>query len=158
MEGGTYFFTVNTYHRQPILTDDLIRRTLREGICQARQTLLFKIKAWVLLPDHLHCIWTLPSGDANFPARWAIIKRYVSRRYDGHFLRMQGLSHSRRKRKESALWQRRFWEHLIRNEADFRRHVDYIHWNPVDLVRGTHPTVAPSIKKVGVRCVLCIDL
>ena len=78
-ERGIYFFTVNAYRRQPILTDVLIRQALREGIDRARQTLPFKIEAWELLPDHLHCIWTLPPDDANFSARWAIIKRHVSK-------------------------------------------------------------------------------
>ena len=80
-EGGTYFFTVNTYNRQSILTADLIRQALREGIDRARQTLPFKIEAWVLLLDHLHCIWKLPPEDANFSARWAIVKRHVSKHY-----------------------------------------------------------------------------
>ncbi len=73
--GGTYFFTVVTHERRPILTTEAVRAVLREAIQQARTTLPFQIEAWVLLPDHLHCIWTLPQGDANFSARWAIIKR-----------------------------------------------------------------------------------
>jgi len=132
IEGGTYFFTVNTYRRQPILTIDLIRRALREGINQVRRTLPFKIEAWVLLPDHLHCIWALPPEDANFSARWAIIKRHVSKCCTTQRIGAWDAPYaSRRIRKESGIWQRRFWEHLIRNDVDFRRHVDYIHWNPV---------------------------
>lgn len=127
--GGTYFFTVNTYGRQTVLIEKNIRQALRQGIERARRSLPFQIDAWVLLPDHLHCLWTLPPEDNNFSARWAIIKRHVSKccskRVDAT------LSQSRQRRKETNFWQRRFWEHLIRDEADYRRHVDYVHWNPV---------------------------
>ena len=131
------FFTVVTYCRQPILTSEVMRHSLREGIIRAQRTLPFKIEAWVLLPDHLHCIWTLPEDDANFSSRWAIIKRHVSKEANEiHLVREThptrlALSDSRLKRKETTIWQRRFWEHLIRDETDFRRHLDYIHWNPV---------------------------
>ena len=133
--GGTYFFTVTTAHRRPLLTQPGIRSALRAGITQARQTLPFSIDAWVLLPDHLHCIWTLPPEDANFSARWAIIKRQVSRTHEqgrrcvGRTLPER--SASQWKRRESGFWQRRFWEHLIRDEEDLRSHIEYIHWNPM---------------------------
>jgi len=133
--GGTYFFTVATAHRRPLLTRPAVRRALRAGIDQARQTLPFTIDAWILLPDHLHCIWTLSPEDANFSARWAIIKRQVSHEYGeaewcvGRTL--PELSASRHKRRESGIWQRRFWEHLIQDEEDLRHHVEYIHWNLV---------------------------
>ncbi len=81
----------------------------------------------VVLPEHLHCIWTLPPGDADYKARWALIKAGFSRTLPGGEYR----SDSRRKRGECGLWQRRYWEHVIRDERDFERHVDYIHWNPV---------------------------
>ena len=127
--GGTYFFTVVTHERRPILTMEAVRAALREAIQQARTTLPFQIDSWVLLPDHLHCIWTLPEGDANLSARWAIIKRYVSGRCAAI------IDPSRRdsvqKRNERAFWQRRFWEHQIRDDDDMARHVDYTHWNPV---------------------------
>ncbi len=129
--GGTYFFTVNTWHRQPVLTDHNIREAMREAIRQTRQSLPFVIDAWVLLPDHLHCIWTLPEGDDNYSARWAIIKRYVSKCYTANNSDGCRLNKSRTRRRESGLWQRRFWEHLIRDREDFNRHLDYIHWNPV---------------------------
>jgi putative transposase len=76
--GGTYFFTVNTHRRQTILTEAPVRLALREGIQLARECFPFEIRAWVLLPDHLHCIWKLPDGDAEFAKRWGIIKRHVS--------------------------------------------------------------------------------
>lgn len=128
--GGTYFFTVNTLRRLPVLTEAPVREALREAIRQTRLTAPFDIDAWVLLPDHLHCIWTLPQGDADFSMRWSRIKRYVSQQC-GDTFGIGNVSASRTMRRESGLWQRRFWEHQIRDEADFARHVEYIHWNPV---------------------------
>lgn len=131
--------------RQPILTREELREALREGIREVRQSLPFIIEAWVLLPDHLHAIWTLPEGDANYGSRWAVIKRMVTRRCCGAFHEREVaavrethptdsrhiLSASMQKRREGGLWQRRFWEHTIRDEEDFRRHMDYLHYNPV---------------------------
>lgn len=129
--GGTYFFTVNTFGRRKFMTDEPFRDALREGIEMARITLPFTIVAWVLMPDHLHCIWRLPEGDADFSRRWAIIKRAVSRKC-GHLVGIDAaLSQSRLARHESAVWQRRFWEHQIRDDLDLQRHVDYLHFNPV---------------------------
>jgi putative transposase len=129
--GGTYFFTVNSHLRQPILTAPIVRQALRAGIQRARQTLPFVIQAWALLPDHLHTIWTLPPDDHNYSARWAIIKRQVSRDCGKQSHDSDRISDSRQKRRESVLWQKRFWEHQIRDELDFERHMDYLHWNPV---------------------------
>jgi putative transposase len=130
-EGSTYFFTVITHLRRPILTSEAVRQALREGIQRARQTLPFKIEAWVLLPDHLHAVWTLPPEDNNYASRWAIIKRQVSNRCGRQCGGRELLSRSRQNRKESGIWQRRFWEHQIRDDHDFQRHIDYLHWNPV---------------------------
>ena len=130
-QGGTYFFTVNTHRRQAVLTHEAIRAALREGIAQTRAAYPFQVLAWVLLPDHLHCIWILPEGDADFAKRWGMIKRHVSHQCGDQLNREEWLSASRRKRSESSLWQRRYWEHQIRDEADLQRHVDYIHWNPM---------------------------
>jgi putative transposase len=128
--GATYFFTVKVWNRRRVnLTWPEFRPALREGIQQTRLTLPFTIDAWVLLPDHLHCLWTLPPNDTNYSARWAIIKRYVSQHCGtqaGSFL-----SPSRKRRRESGIWQRRFWEHVIRDDHDFEKHFDYTHWNPV---------------------------
>ena len=129
--GGTYFFTLVTHLRRPILTNEIVRLALRQGIQRARQTLPFQIDAWVLLPDHLHAIWTLPPEDDNYAARWAIIKRQVSTLCGKQFNELEELSNSKRKRQESGIWQRRYWEHQIRDELDFKRHMDYLHWNPV---------------------------
>jgi len=131
IKAGTYFFTVVTFGRQPILTDSRVRAALRGGIQGVRQSLPFTIEAWVLLPDHLHTIWTLPENDDNFASRWAIIKRTVSTRC----VSLEGVrgptNDSHGKRGEKRIWQRRFWDHLIRDELDFQRHLDYLHWNPV---------------------------
>jgi len=129
--GGTYFFTLVTHLRRPILTNEVVRQALREGIQRARQTLPFQIEAWVLLPDHLHAVWTLPPEDDNCAARWAIIKRQVSTLCGKQFNAIEELSESKQKRKESGIWQRRYWEHQIRDDLDFQRHMDYLHWNPV---------------------------
>lgn len=128
---ASYFFTVVTYRRQPILCDEAIRNALRAAIEKVRAMRPFVIDAWVLLPDHLHCIWTLPEGDADFSTRWMMIKRAVSLACREHYKRMDKMTASKSKHRESTIWQRRFWEHQIRNEDDFARHTDYIHFNPV---------------------------
>ena len=89
----------------------------------------FKIDAFVLLPEHLHCIWTLPEDDADFSNRWRLVKNYFSRRCQDKF--HGNVSVSRQRKGEKAIWQRRFWQHQIRNDRDFAQHVDYIHYNPV---------------------------
>lgn len=131
VKGGTYFFTVVTFDRQPILTYDQERAALREGIEAIRQVLPFRIEALVLLPDHLHAIWTFPENDDNFASRWAIIKRTVSQRC-GPLERIdKAVNDSHEKRRENRIWQRRFWEHVIRDEKDLEYHINYVHWNPV---------------------------
>jgi putative transposase len=128
-EGATHFFIVNTYHRKALLTHPQIRTALHEAIERVREQLPFKIDAWVLLPDHLHAIWTLPAGDAAYGKRWGMIKSQVSRRC-AHIVE-PSRAESRIKRHEIDFWQRRFWEHQIRNDLDYERHVDYVHFNPV---------------------------
>ncbi|UOO75904.1 transposase [Neisseria sp. Dent CA1/247] len=113
--GGTYFFTVVANKRQPILTQDAVRLALREAVLAVREKYPFEIAAWVLMPDHLHTIWHLPENDADFSERWRQIKR--------HSQYLIGA--------DTRLWQKRFWEHAIRDEADFVRHFDYVHFNPV---------------------------
>lgn len=129
--GATYFFTVVTHRRQPIFTDPAVRRALREAIAAVRQDAPFTIDAWVLLPDHLHCLWTLPAGDADFGRRWSAIKRRVTQVVASRYAHPEWRNASRIRRRESTIWQRRFWEHCIRDEADFARHLDYLHFNPV---------------------------
>ena len=138
--GGTFFFTVVSWQRRPVLCNPDIRAVLREAITTVRGTHPFMINAWVLLPDHLHCVWTLPDGDSDFAGRWAMIKRFVTRRtgFSGggaqsapYGVRTHCISGSRLKRHEGRLWQRRFWEHQVRDQADLKRCLDYLHWNPV---------------------------
>jgi putative transposase len=129
--GGTYFFTVVTWNRRPILTHAESRELLRTAWREVNQRLPFTTLAICLLPDHLHCVWSLPEGDANYAMRWREIKRLFSRQYIRRFELEDKRNASRVKRNEAAIWQRRFWEHTLRDEADLQRHVDYIHYNPV---------------------------
>jgi len=128
--GSTYFFTVVTYKRLPILCEDESRTTLEEAIRDVMKERPFEVKAWVLLPDHLHCIWELPEGDQDYSVRWALIKKGFTRRVKLR-LKTPEPNRSRIRRREATVWQRRFWEHQIRDEADYGAHCDYIHYNPV---------------------------
>jgi putative transposase len=129
--GGTYFITQVTYQRIPWLVDGLGRRALREAITKIREKYPFEINAFVLLPEHFHCLWTLPSEDKNISVRLRLIKSYVTRHYGEELGINREVSLSRQKRGEKNIWQRRFWEHLIRDERDYVQHCDYIHYNPV---------------------------
>lgn len=131
LAGGTFFFTVVAFRRQPILCDEAIRTALREAVLAVRRNKPFTIDAWVLLPDHLHCIWTLPPDDADFSGCWSLIKSAVSRAVGAQYRRAEWQIASKSKHREAGIWQRRFWEHCVRDENDFRRHVDYLHFNPV---------------------------
>ncbi|MFN9341882.1 MAG: REP-associated tyrosine transposase [Planctomycetota bacterium] len=128
--GGTYFFTCVTYGRRKILTTDLGRECLRTAIEKTRSRRAFEIVAIVLLPDHWHTVWTLPQGDANYSIRWMRIKEEFSK----HWLAEGGTelkqSSSRVKHRQRGIWQKRYWEHTVRDEDDLKRCVDYIHWNP----------------------------
>jgi putative transposase len=124
--GATYFFTVNLLDRQQTLLTDHIS-LLKRCVRTVKHHHPFQINAMVVLPDHLHAIWTLPDGDANFSKRWMLIKSAFSRSLP----KTAYLKTNRIAKRERGIWQRRFWEHLIRNEADYERHVDYIHFNPV---------------------------
>ena len=170
ISGGTYFFTLVTSRRQKILCHDNFRTALRDAITTTREKMPFAIDAMVLMPDHLHAIWTLPENDHDYSARWSMIKRLVTQRLGGvvgahgapYVLPSDGvvgahgapygdgggdgfvgcavrtgISHgprvsaSRIKRREGAIWQRRFWEHQVRDQAELNRCLDYLHWNPV---------------------------
>ncbi len=125
--GATWFFTLNLAERKNnrLLLDNI--DGLRKVIRKVKTDHPFTMEAIVILPDHIHCIWTLPDGDTDYSTRWALIKAGFSR----GILSDERRSESRQKRGERGLWQRRFWEHRIRDELDYQRHVDYIHWNPV---------------------------
>ena len=131
VEGGTYFFTVVTYNRLPILNSVEARRALRAAWENVQERFPFSIDAVCLLPEHIHCIWTLPEGDANYSKRWGEIKRLFTKGYLDQIGPGGIRNESRMRRGEAAIWQRRFWEHTIRDEADLNRHRDYIHYNPV---------------------------
>ncbi len=126
LPGGCYFFTVVLADRK---SDLLVRQIdhLRDAVRKTRQRLPFHIDAWAVLPDHLHCVWTLPEGDANYSTRWQSIKTGFSRQVPHGEPR----SASRVAKKERGIWQRRFWEHTIRDEEEYRAYCDYIHFNPV---------------------------
>ncbi|ESS71644.1 transposase [Methyloglobulus morosus KoM1] len=124
--GGTYFFTVNLLERKK---DLLVRHIddLREAVRMTKRERPFHIDAWVVLPDHMHTVWTLPPGDDDFSNRWKSIKiRFVQK-----LPRTERRSKVRIAKGERGIWQRRFWEHVIRDENDYMRHVDYVHWNPM---------------------------
>ncbi|MEE9692968.1 transposase [Aeromonas sp. BC14] len=100
---------------------------LRHSVAKVQQAHPFAIHAWVVLPDHLHCILSLPEGDTDFPLRWRLIKSHFSRALPVNERR----SHTRLRHGERGIWQRHYWEHLIRDEQDYRRHMDYVHINPL---------------------------
>lgn len=129
--GGTYFFTVVTHHRRPILTRDNARDILHEAWLNVQNRLPFTMEAVCLLPDHIHTIWTLPPHDEDYSMRWREIKRLFTLRYLELRERGETRNNSRERRGEAAIWQRRFWEHTIRDEEDLNKHLDYIHYNPV---------------------------
>ena len=129
--GGTYFFTVVTYNRRPLLATDTARKLLRQAWVDVRGRFPFDIDSVCLLPDHLHCIWSLPEGDADYSVRWKEIKRVFTKGYVNQVGPGEIRNESRLRRGEAAIWQRRFWEHTIRDEEDLNRHRDYIHYNPV---------------------------
>jgi len=129
VRGGTYFFTVVVFARAKILATPEHIQLLRASFAHVMSRHPFQIDAIVILPDHLHCIWTLPENDCDYSNRWRMIKAYFTRYCNPKWKRKP--SASRKNKNEQALWQRRFWEHLITDECDFARHVDYIHYNPV---------------------------
>lgn len=126
-QGGTYFFTVNLLERYQnellVRYIDMLRQVVKE--VQIRHP--FVIHAWVVLPEHMHCVIELPEGDDDFATRWRLIKMGFSKAIPKN----ERISMVRQQRGERGIWQRRFWEHLIRDERDFAAHVDYVHFNPV---------------------------
>jgi len=124
--GGTYFFTVNLHDRNSDLLTAQIG-ALRAAIRHALVKWPFHIDAWVVLPEHMHCIWTLPEGDFDYSGRWRVIKAAFSRALPVTERR----SASQLSRNERGIWQHRFWEHTIRDDRDYAAHMDYIHFNPV---------------------------
>ena len=131
VEGGTYFFTVVTYDRLPILTAAPARAILHKAWHDVCQRFPFETIAVCLLPEHIHCIWKLLERDANYPMRWREIKRRFTMRYQMEVGSGETRNASREKKHEAAIWQRRYWEHTILDQEDLEAHLDYIHYNPV---------------------------
>ena len=119
--GGNLFFTLVTYRRQRIFADGERVGQLRQSFREVNEKRPFELLATVVLPDHLHCLWCLPEVDADFSTRWQMVKTSFSRHIPA------------KKRKDGAktIWQPRFYDHCIREESDFHKHLDYIHYNPV---------------------------
>jgi putative transposase len=148
--GGSFFFTVNLADRKLALLTAHIE-LLREAFRKTRQRHPFTVDAIVILPDHIHAIWTMPEGDADFAMRWRLIKSTFSRNLSVD----EPISESHAAKRERGIWQRRYWEHTIRDEDDFARHVDYIHINPlkhglVDRVREWEASSFQRYVKLGV--------
>ncbi len=127
--GAKYFFTVVTHSRRPIFNNAQSISILRNAFRTVREKYPFYIDAVVILPDHIHCIWTLPENDANYAKRWRLIKTGFTKHSDPA-LRVEP-DESRKARNEQAIWQHRYWEHVIRDEKDLTNHIGYIHYNPV---------------------------
>jgi putative transposase len=147
--GATYFFTIVTNRRRKLfLTPQSIQR-LRDAVRTVKDELPFDINAAVVLPDHMHFLWTLPPGDDGYSKRIGRIKVEFTRAISSTSQLRRSVSKSRERHRESDVWQRRFWEHTIRDEHDFERHFDYIHYNPVKhgLVTCPHAWKASSFHR-----------
>ncbi len=126
VKGGTYFFTVNLAERNKTLLIDEFD-SLRLVLNRVKKQHPFQLNAMVVLPDHLHALLTLPLNDKDYSTRWALIKAGFSRQLP----KDERINRSRKSKGERGIWQRRFWEHLIRDDQDYENHVNYIHYNPV---------------------------
>ena len=120
--GGSFFFTLVTERRAPIFRSQITRDCLGTALRDCRKRWSFRLDALVLLDDHLHAMWTLPDGDTDYSMRWGFIKKEFTKAW----LLADGIEQLRR-----GVWQRRFWEHTLRDENDYARHFDYLHYNPV---------------------------
>jgi putative transposase len=127
MPGGSYFFTVTLLERHH--SDLLVRYIdlLRTSVLRVRRRRPFVIHAWVVLPEHLHCLVELPAGDADYATRWMLIKQSFAKSLP----KIEFRNAARLRRQERGIWQRRYWEHVIRDDEDWHRHLDYLHYNPV---------------------------
>jgi putative transposase len=129
--GGTYFFTVVTHQRRPLFHDRTLQRLLGESIRECMRDWPFSINAIVLLPDHLHAIWTLPPGDDQYPGRWSVIKKGFTERFRDAGGQELPVTRSQADEGRAGIWQRRYWEHTIEDNGDFDIRFDYIHYNAV---------------------------
>lgn len=124
--GGAYFFTVNLANRASRLLIEHVD-VLRDAVRTVKQNHPFDIFAWSVMPEHMHAVWRMPERDADFSKRWMLIKQ----RFSWEIERRETITPSRKRKGERGIWQRRFWEHLITDEHDLARHIDYVHINPV---------------------------
>jgi len=135
--GASYFFTVVTFQRAPLFSKPDAVAILRAAFHAEMARRPFTIDAIVIMPDHIHAIWTLPPNDADYSIRWRNIKRTFTASIPQE--QRPIVFASRQRKQEQAIWQRRFWEHRIRDEKDFNQHIDYIHYNPVKHGKVTRP-------------------
>lgn len=133
------FFTVVAFERRNIFCEPDFLSAFKQSIKEVQAQYPFDILAWVQLPDHLHCIWRLPEHDNYYGKRWSIIKRLTTKACPHYHLNFDELTYSKVVRNEKGIWQRRFYEHQIRDDEDFKRHMDYIHYNPVKHGLVTNP-------------------
>lgn len=147
--GGTFFFTVVTYNRKPIFSDEESREILGEVVRECRRDWAFEMNAIVVLPDHIHAIWTMPRNDSNYSARWSRIKKEFTKRWIDTGAVNLTVSPSQQRERRRGVWQRRFWEHTILDSDDFDARFNYIHYNPVKhgLVRCPHDWAASSFHR-----------
>lgn len=129
--GGSFFFTVVTEERAPLFEREGARALLGSVMRECRRRFPFRSVALVLLPDHLHALWSLPPTDDDYSLRWNWIKGQFTRSWVASNGKEQRRNAARQRERRRGVWQRRFWEHLIRDEADLEAHFDYIHFNPV---------------------------
>ena len=130
-EGNAYFFTAVTYNRLPIFNNENPIQILQASWKIVEERFPFTTLAICILPDHIHTIWILPENDQNYSLRWKGIKYQFTKRYLSQIGTGETRNPSRQKRGEAAIWQRRFWEHTIKDDDDLARHIDYIHFSPV---------------------------
>jgi len=126
IEGGTYFFTLATHRRMRILTSRMAQRPLREALVSVRRLRAFRQIAIVVLPDHLHLLWRLPEGDSDYSTRIGAVKQAFTRSWLSRGGREETNSPSRTRQGYRGVWQKRFYEHTIRDHTDLKRHLDYI--------------------------------
>jgi putative transposase len=138
ISGGTYIFTLVTFDRLPIFRNDEAVELLKTSLQSVAIDHPFQILGYVIMPDHLHCIWELPDGDPDFSGRWSLVKARFTRAYAKRFDTTKP-SPSRLRRRERSVWQRRFWEHFIQDDKELNQCLDYVHLNPIYHGFVAHP-------------------
>ena len=142
--GGTFYFTLVTLHRHPLFKDPAAFELLQQVVREVKADRPFDMLAWVVLHDHLHMMWTLPPGDADFSGRWSKIKSQFTRRWLNAGGREQWVSPGKQRDDRRGIWQPKFYEHTIRDEDDYTTHLHYTHYNPVKHGYVTRPQDWPQ--------------